>query len=555
MSEQRPSLSYPCLRWVNPQGEQELHNVSGLESSIGRSPDSDITLFDSRVSRQHARIVKAEEGYSIVDARSTHGTFVNRERITERFLKHGDRILVGRVELRFLLQPLVTDHLPLDSTDSKSLENSLEQFAKVVSSPEDSPYAELEKLRHILDFQYQWGQQFSDEHAFRQILHSTLQISGAERGFILVKQKGRFEYAVGLDGEGRVLTESEFRASHTVVDQVAARGEPLFLTGGIGGELAEQQSILEMRLQAVACLPLRGISPEFNRPQILGILYLDSTKAMHALSGLDQKVLTKLASEGEGVLEKVELVKSIKERNQFEKELAVAHDIQRNLLPHSLPEFAHFQICAYCEPTRHVGGDFYDFLQVRPRALVGVLADVSGKGVPAALLSALLQGALDMECRSSGELETALERVNQLLFDRSRSNDFATLFAFSLNPEGQGHYVSAGHNPAYLLRASNGEIEKLTEGGLILGAFGSASYQSEALRLTPGDVLMVYSDGITEAENPESEMFGEKRLQEVFKRHGFAELEVLKQHILESIDEFTQSKPQMDDMTLLLLRH
>ncbi len=489
-----------------------------------------------------------------MDARSTHGTFVNRERITKRFLKHGDRILLGGVELCFLAQPLASGQLPLDITTSRGLEKSLERFAKVVSSPEYSPYSELEKVRHILDFQYQWGQQFSEEHAFRQILGSALQISGAERGFILVKQKGRFEYAVGSDGKGRVLTEPEFRASHTVVDQVAARGEPLFLTGGIGGELAEQQSVLEMRLQALACLPLRGISSESNKPQILGILYLDSTRAMHALSGLDQKVLTKLASEGEVVLEKVELIKSIDERNQFEKELAVAHDIQRNLLPHTLPEFAHFQICAYSEPTRHVGGDFYDFLQVRPQALVGVLADVSGKGVPAALLSALLQGALDIECRSCEELETALERVNRLLFDRSRPNDFATLFVFSLNPEGQGHYVSAGHNPAYLFRASTGEIEELTEGGLILGAFGSASYQSQALRLTPGDVLMVYSDGITEAENPGSEMFGEKRLKQVLKRHGFAELEVLKQHILKSIDEFTRSQPQMDDMTLLLLR-
>lgn len=334
---------------------------------------------------------------------------------------------------------------------------------------------------------------------------------------------------------------------------MAESGVSVFMTEGIEGELAQQQSILEMHLRAIACLPLKGISAESDAPEVLGILYLDSTSTMHALSGLDEKILNKLAGEAGNVLEKLEMIKSFEERKKFEQEMTIAYETQKSLLPHSLPEFGNCGFRAHCEPTRYVGGDFYYFFQPSPDKLIGVLADVSGKGVPTALLSSMLQGVLDMECRTGVSPEKMLERVNQLMCERSASYSFVTLFLFSFDAQGKGECLGAGHNPVYLYRASTDEIEELHSEGLILGAFESVTYNSRPLQLDPGDVLVVYSDGVTDAENPQGEMFEEERFRQVIQSNASAGVEVLKEKILGALDQFTEGMAQTDDITFVLI--
>jgi sigma-B regulation protein RsbU (phosphoserine phosphatase) len=253
------------------------------------------------------------------------------------------------------------------------------------------------------------------------------------------------------------------------------------------------------------------------------------------------------------VLEKLEMIKGFEARKKFEQEMALAHETSKALLPRSLPEFGNFLFRVYSEPCRTVGGDFYYFVQPNPDELIGVLADVSGKGVGAALLSSLLQGALDMECRTGVPPEKMLERVNQLMCERSASNAFVTLFFFSFNAKGKGQYLGAGHNPVYLYRSSTGEIEELLSEGLILGAFESVTYNSQPLQLDPGDVLVVYSDGVTEAENPEGDMFGEERFLQVIKSNASAGVEVLKEKVLEALGQFTEGMVQTDDLTFVLI--
>ena len=517
---------------------------------MDRSSDADFVLVDLYVSRHHARIVRKNGKYQIVDLNSTHGTFINGQRVEEQALRDGDQVRLGRKELLFSTRLLELR----PSTTAGDLDKSLAHFSSVLDSAEYSGLSDLEKINFVLDFKYQSGQEFSSDETFGHILRSALNISGAERGSVFARQgDDTFRYVLGLNSEGQVLSELKFRTSRTVVARVADSGDPVFMTEGIEGELAQQQSILEMQLRAIACLPLKGISAESDTPELLGILYLDSTNTMPALSGLDEKILNKLAGEAGNVLEKLEMIKSFEERKKFEQEMAIAYETQKSLLPPSTPEFGNFRIRAFSEPTRHVGGDFYYFLQPNPDELIGVLADVSGKGVPAALLSSLLQGALDMECRTGVPPEKMLERVNKLMCERSASNAFVTLFFFSFNAQGKGEYLGAGHNPVYLYHASTGEIEELHSEGLILGAFESVSYHSRPLQLDPGDVLVVYSDGVTEAENPQGEMFGEERFLQVIKSNASAGVEVLEKKILEAIDQFTEGMAQTDDITFVLI--
>ena len=538
------------LKLLGPEkDEEQVYQINSNETVVGRSSDADFRLVDLYVSRHHARIVRKNGKYQIVDLNSTHGTFINGQRVEDQALRDGDQVRLGRKELLFGTR---LSELRL-STTAGDFDKSMAHFSAVLDSAEYSGLSDLEKINFILDFKYQSGQVFSSDETFAHILRSALNISGAERGSIFARQgDDTFRYVLGLNAAGHVLSESNFRTSRTVVAQVADSGDSVFMTEGIEGELAQQQSILEMELRAIACLPLKGISAESDSPELLGILYLDSTNTMHALSGLDEKILNKLAGEAGNVLEKLEMIKGFEERKRFEREMANAHEIQKSLLP-ALPEFGNFRFRAHSEPTRHVGGDFYYFLQPNPDELIGVLADVSGKGVGAALLSSLLQGALDMECRTGVPPEKMLERVNKLMCERSASNAFVTLFFFSFNAQGKGEYLGAGHNPVYLYRASTGEIEELRSEGLILGAFESVSYNSRPLQLDPGDVLVVYSDGVTEAENPQGEMFGEERFLQVIQSNALAGVEVLKKKILEALDQFTEGMAQTDDITFVLI--
>ena len=218
-----------------------------------------------------------------------------------------------------------------------------------------------------------------------------------------------------------------------------------------------------------------------------------------------------------------------------------------------MPQFEDFHIHAFNTPTRYVGGDFYDFLQLSSGEWVGVLADVSGKGMPAALLSSMVLGALSMEFRSGAQPQDVLSRVNLLLCEKSLPFQFVTLFLFLLSPSGSGQFISAGHNPAYLFRSATRKVEELVSDAYFLGMFDFASYQSRTLHLNSGDVLVVYSDGLTDAQNQQGEMFGEERLLNIIRQEAFSGSHAVEQKFLSAIEEFTQGMPQTDDITFVIV--
>jgi len=249
-------------------------------------------------------------------------------------------------------------------------------------------------------------------------------------------------------------------------------------------------------------------------------------------------------------------LKNLEEQKRSEEELALAQETQESLLPRCLPRFENFCIHAFNSPTRYVGGDFYDFLPLRSDEWAGVLADVSGKGISAALLSSMVLGALSMELRSNTDPREVLNRVNRLLCEKSLPFQFVTLFLFVLNPNGMGQYISAGHNPAYLFRAATGKIEKLTSDAHFLGMFDSASFEPRALRLDKGDILVVISDGLTDAQNPREEMFGEEEVLRIIRQVAPSGGHAIEREFLRAIEEFTEGIMQTDDITFVIVeRH
>jgi len=248
-------------------------------------------------------------------------------------------------------------------------------------------------------------------------------------------------------------------------------------------------------------------------------------------------------------------LKTLEERKKMEQELALAQQTQESLLPRCLPQFENFRIHAFSNPTRYVGGDFYDFLQLSSGEWMGVLADVSGKGMPAALLSSMVLGALSMEFRSRTAPQEVLNKINQLLCEKSLPDQFVTLFLFLLNPDGTGQFISAGHNVAYVFRSATGKIEELIPDSYFLGMFDFASYQPRTLHLDSGDILVVYSDGLTDAENPQQEMFGKERLLEIIHQDGPSGSLAVERRFLQAIQDFTQGAPQTDDITFVVVEN
>jgi sigma-B regulation protein RsbU (phosphoserine phosphatase) len=544
-------MSKPQLYWLGPDGQENSFPLVAPEVLIGRKSDADVVLNNQHVSRHHAKLVKTADGYDLQDLGSTHGTFVNESRVENKVLKHGDKISIGkdRIDLHYFTSESKPTK-PVPKTDTTQIfERSLMDLGVVLPSGS----SDLEKISCILDFQYQWEQMFTPETAFQKILESALKISGAERGFVLVREGNKYGYASGMDGQGRNLSLSHFKTSHTVVDEMVSKGTPVFIVEGLDNRYKEQASIVAMNLRAVACLPLMGIPSQADTPSILGILYLDSTKKMHSLSGLDQRILNKLAVEAGNVLERVEMIKTIEQRKKLEQELTLAEETQRSLLPAALPNLPQVRIHAFSKPTRYVGGDFYDFVELESGELFGVLADVSGKGVSASLLSSMLLGCLQMQMRAGLPLDEAMNRLNRFLCEKSSSSRFATMFSFTLGPDGHGRYISAGHNPTYLFRAATGQIEELASNNMIVGAFQFATYEAATLNMNPGDVLLAYSDGLTEAENPQGEMLGEEAVKNVILAAAPTGSQQLEQKLLATIQSFTAGRTLTDDITLIIV--
>jgi serine phosphatase RsbU (regulator of sigma subunit) len=244
---------------------------------------------------------------------------------------------------------------------------------------------------------------------------------------------------------------------------------------------------------------------------------------------------------------------------ELEQQLQIARQVQQSLLFGGDSNSRHVQVAAECIPAWHVGGDFYDSFSTQSDDFAVVVGDVSGKGVPAALLAGLIHGAVRSSnwTASPEKHERACQRLNQLLLERASGERYATMFWGYYDPISRRlHYINCGHCPPLLLHQgkSGFEVTRLDEGGTVVGLLPAAFYHQASVAIEPGDTLVAYSDGIAEANNPREEEFGEQRLIEAVKLHWSTPVEELRDAVLESVRQFAEGVPAADDLTLLIAR-
>jgi sigma-B regulation protein RsbU (phosphoserine phosphatase) len=301
-------------------------------------------------------------------------------------------------------------------------------------------------------------------------------------------------------------------------------------------------------VRSLLCVPL------VSKAKMTGLLAVFNKKAETGFSADDQRLLSIIASESAQVIENARLAEKEKALLRVQEELSLAREIQGNLLPKDPPQLAGYDIAGKSVPAKEVGGDYFDFLTVDDRRLAFCLGDVSGKGLPAALLMANLQAAVRGQTMAGTSLTSCLERANALLFHNTSPEKFATLFFGCLDMSGHVlHYCNAGHNYPLFFRGHD-EPLRLIAGGLALGCLESSPFEESRVELASGDRLVVFSDGISEAVNNADEEFGEARLSELAAANRGASAAELIEKILQSVGRHAGDRPQMDDMTLLVIK-
>jgi serine phosphatase RsbU (regulator of sigma subunit) len=500
--------------------------VTGSPFSIGRSSDNQLQLADAQVSRRHAELVESAGVWRIRDCGSRFGTFVNDARVDESAVRLGDRIKVGQTELR------------LDTGDSASTGSASFDFRQV--------NALLAGLRAL-------GSGKVLDEVLAIVLDSALEVTGAERGFIILADAGGKLVQRLARGRGGVTLVTA-QISQRIPEEVFTTGNDRIVADLLDDIHAPHHAgTVALGIRHVLCTALNVVqysaADRGSDLRRLGVLYLDSRERGY----LQQAgALHALAAEAAVVIENARLYQEVVERERVAQELRIAAEMQQSLLPPAHHLAPHAELAAVTTPCRAVGGDLFDYV-VRPDGqLTFAVADVAGKGTSAALLTAVVQGLFAAEAETLDAPAVVVNRVNNALCRRAIGSRFVTAFYGLLGPDGDLSYCNAGHNPPFLL--SGGAVKRLESGGTVMGLFDHGDYETGHERVAAGDLLVLYSDGVTEAENPAGEEVGDDRLSAWLARAAGKSATDMVAAIQRDLASFCASAAARDDVTLMVIK-
>src|SRR5262245_6064246 len=508
---------------------------------IGRRTAADLQIVSTDVSREHAEIVQEDGRYTLRDRGSRYGTFVNGEQITERALQHGDRIRLGRtdaIELIFATDAAKTTGF----LDASSDATNLKQMAAILNG-----------LRAL-------GSGRVLDEVLTLVMDSALEVTKAERGFMmLANSDGELEFKIARGRGKTTLSGTTFQTSEKIPREVFKTGKTLTVGDLMEGSLAGQHDrTIAVGIRHVLCVPLK-VTPMSEAgsgardQRVIGVLQLDGREKSTMLSDATRASLEAFATQAALAIESARLYAESAEKARTDRDLRIAAEIQRALLPEPSYEGPICDLAAASIPCRTVGGDFYDYLDVGEQGLGFALGDVAGKGPPAALLAAAVQTNFAAQAPISDNPAETLTRVNKALLRRAIEARFATMFYGAVTNDGRLSYCNAGQEPPLVLRASS--LDWLEEGGPVLGLLSIATYAYDTVPLQPGDLVVVCSDGVTEARNLANEEFGRDRLVDALKDRHASKPDTALEHLLAVIKQFSQGAAQADDITALILRY
>lgn len=406
-----------------------------------------------------------------------------------------------------------------------------------------------------LELLYRVSQSFNSsldlDDVLNRVIDEVVNTTHAERGFLMLTDPtGGLVFHVARGIDHATIHAPASQVSWGVIEQVATKGQPLLTSNAQDDtRLNERVSVFLLGLRAVLCVPLL-----YNQ-QTVGVIYVDNRIQTGIFTPADLEMLNSIAASAAVAIENARLYQVAVEKGRLDRELQLARNVQTSLLPHKPPSVPGWDFAARWTPAREVAGDFYDFLQISPDCLGLIIADVSDKGMPAALYMALTRSLVRASTRYTATPAEAIAQANQLICGDSAYGMFVTLFFARLNcTTGELTYVNAGHNPPLLFSQSTGAILRLTRTGIALGVVDDAEYEQRSIRISPGDSILFYTDGLTEAHGSDGEDFGETRLTDLFHKGQALPADTLITALLSAIETYAQTTAPADDMTVFVVK-
>lgn len=526
--------------------------------TLGRAQGNDLCYAeDASLSRRHLAIDREGSNWAVTDLQSKNGTLVNGVRLEgQHLLQPGDRLTVGQLIISFVdparpanesvvFVPGAARELDRSATVMTSLEGLLSgestgEVAQRAGATFDARRAfDLPIVRALIRAGRELAGHQPLEELFQLILELSIDAVGAERGVLMTIEGGRLQ-SRAVHGEG-------FRISTTVRDRVLHNKTSL-LVRDIGQEkaLLNQLSISEQQIHSLMAVPLQ------TENEVIGLVYVDSRLFVHEFTPDDLNLLTVLANVAAIRIdhERHKQLQRLEQRRTLDLEQAA--EIQRALLPKDAPQIAGLDLAGYNAPCRTVGGDYYDFITYPDGRVAVVLGDVAGKGMSAALMMSSLQARVRLLAEDLSDLAGMMGRLDKSVATNCPNNRFITMFMVVIDPgTGEAVCCNAGHNPALLVRAS-GEVQRLEAAGTVLGILPDLGYEEQRIVLGRGDLIAVYSDGVTEAVRGDDEEFGEERLTALIRDKRALGSKAIVDAVTSALEEWTGDAPPADDVTLVV---
>jgi sigma-B regulation protein RsbU (phosphoserine phosphatase) len=532
-----------------PDGQMKTIPLTGEKLSVGRSSASELCFpEDAGLSRQHFAFEAQDGEWTVQDLGSKNGTFVNNIPLKARLiLKPGDRITAGHLVVVYspdVDNPnsgvVVFEGTDTTSPSTSTVVTSLEGAHQTLYFDRGGSKASA-PIQTLIGAVQAFEESRSVNELYPVVLDLAIQAVNAQRGVLLVLE-GDTLVPRAHKGEG-------FRISTAVRDRVLKEKSSILVRDAqLDDAFKGRMSIVEQKVHTMMAVPLQ------TKDRIVGLIYLDSSFVLREFTKDDLSLLTIMANLAafrivSGLLSEAEEAERLMRRD-----LNQAADIQMRVLPAQAPKIERADLAGFNAACKTVGGDYYDFFSYPDGRVALALGDVSGKGMPASLMMMQLHARVQVLAEDPTDLGSFMMRLNKATCANCPSNRFVTFF-FSLLDAATGdlRFANAGHNPPIIMRAS-GEAQMLEGGGPVLGILSIAPYSEQTERLEYGDMLVVYSDGVTEATNEAYDEFGEDKLIEVIRQHRREPAPKIVQAVTKALTEFAAGAPQADDITLVVAK-
>ena len=553
------------------EGQAIPYEITADETVMGRHPECTFQINSNMVSRKHAKVVKDGDGFLIEDMGSGNGTFVNAKKIEGPTpLNHDDRIKLGPILLRFEGPPGAApkpESKPVVAAPSKpasggkltvDLSEGEDDTATIMGTAERSTgFGKLEvnstaKLKGVLDISRALAGTSDLDALLPKILDTLFNIfPHADRGCILFKDEATGKMIPKAMKHRRAGDDETVKLSRTILKSVMEEKAGILSADAASDtRFQASESIANLTIRSMMCVPLLSLTGE-----PMGIINIDTQNAFNQFGPDDLDLLMAIAGQAAMSYEQAKLLVTAMEKQKQDKEMNIAMGVQRSLLPTILPKPAGWEIFASYDTAQAVGGDYYDAFEMEDGAKICLaFGDVAGKGVPASLVMSRIATVVTNVMTFVKDVCEAINRINDQMCTRAIEGRFVTfvLIVFDVKT-GEMTIGNAGHMPI-MFRKTDGTIEEFGEEavGVPIGVMEGFPYEVLTRTIVPGETCVIYTDGVSEAMNAKSDLYGVDRLRELMAASTGGHAEDLGKTILADVRKFADGHPQNDDITIMV---